>query len=103
MNLSLLSLRFNKKGGQQSVKPREFRTTLFLWGLAALLVFLTGLLAVDGYLFYFVRTRADATNDIQNSSAVLSPREIDEVIEVLHRREQEFNAFLNSVSSTTVP
>lgn len=74
----------------------ELYMTMFLWGLGALLILLIGLLTIDGYLFYFVRTHADVTKHVQNPPTALSPREMDEVIDMLDRREQEFNEFLMS-------
>ena len=73
----------------------ENHTVFFFWGLGALLIFLIGLLVVDGYLFYFVRADTGGTADTRNSSATLSPRDIDEVTELLDRREREFNSLLN--------
>lgn len=97
MHISLSLLRLFKKKERLSAMPEETLMAWLLWGLGALMVFLAILVAVDGYLFYFVRMRTGAANDMQDSSATLTPREIDEVIELLNHREQEFNALLESL------
>lgn len=95
MHISLSLLRLFKKKERHAARPEEALTVWLLCGLGTLIVFLTVLVAVDGYLFYFVRMRTGAANDMPPSSATLTPREIDEVIELLDQREQEFNTLLN--------
>ena len=94
MNISLSSLKFFAKNGPAPSGFGETHGGWLLWGLGALLVFLIGLIAFDGYLFYFARTNG-AQDRAQDSAGTLSPREIDEAIELLDQREREFNALLN--------
>lgn len=90
-----LSALFQRKTAR-SAEPGALRRTIFLWGLGFLAFALVCLLAADGYLFYAARTRPAGEDSENASSATLSSHELDEVLELLDRREQEFNSLLQS-------
>lgn len=67
-----------------------FAGALFLAAVFILLV------AVDAYLFYTVRSREAAALPPPVPPAALTPQEIDEVIKLIDRRAQEYEALVNA-------
>ena len=96
MKLSFASLLFFRRKTDAPPELGALRRTIFLWGLASLACALVCLLAIDGYLFYTVRTRSASRQESGNASAKFSPDELDEVLRLLDQREQEFTSLLQA-------
>jgi len=65
-------------------------------GTVFLAVVFLAMIAIDAYLFYAVRTRETAPLPPAASPAVLASQEIDEVITLIDRRAEEYQALLNA-------
>lgn len=93
MKFSFALFRKLKPAGGKGIMTYEnaiFAGALFLAAVFVLLV------AVDAYLFYTVRSREAAALPPPVPPATLTSQEIDEVIELIDRRAQEYKALLNT-------
>ncbi|MDP3769680.1 MAG: hypothetical protein Q8R40_01915 [bacterium] len=80
---------------------RLTQTTVLMIGIIFLAIFLVGILMWDGYLFMQSITPPTAA-PIKNSKEVsLVAQDIDDAIQILNTRQQQFNTLLKTTTGTT--